>query len=259
MAKKVPVTKFPDGATVNYSRALERMIEELGKATLALFNKYVAPEMTTRQDAQYTEDGIFDGIRKMFHSLKNKANNIFAMTVTERAASSFVKNINRFNRNNLKQQMKVKGIDLVANEPWLKDFLHTNISNNVGFIRSIHTDYFERVENIVYDGVKSGSSIKQMRKQLMKEVGVSKSRAQFIAVDQAGTILGQMTAQRHQNLGIERFTWDTSGDERVRDTHRELDGKVFSYDDPPEINGRKVLPGEDYRCRCVSIPVFDDD
>ena len=40
-----------------------------------------------------------------------------------------------------------------------------------------------------------------------------------------------MTAERHQRLGIEKFTWDTSGDERVRDEHRALDGQVFSYDD----------------------------
>lgn len=259
MAKRVPVTKFPDGATVNYSRALEKMIESLGKETLALFNKYVAPEMTTRQDAQLTEDGASDGLIKMLHSLKSKGNKIFNVSLIEQVASSFVKNVNRFNRNNIQQQMKVKGIDLVATEPWLKDFLHTNISNNVGFIQSIHDDYFTRIENIIYNGVKGGTSIKHMREQLMKEVEISKSRAQFIAVDQAGTILGQMTARRHQNLGIERFTWDTSGDERVRDTHRELDGKVFSYDDPPTINGRIVLPGEDYRCRCVPLPVFDDD
>ena len=74
----------------------------------------------------------------------------------------------------------------------------------------------------------------------------------------AGSILGQMTTERYQRLGIEKFTWDTSGDERVRDEHEALDGKVFSYDDLPTVNGRQVLPGENYRCICVGIPVFDD-
>ena len=259
MAKKVPVTLFPDAATVSYSRAIEKMINSLGAETLKLFDKHVVPELTTRQDAMYSEDGIFDGIKKMFNSLKNKVGQIFTTTRSERAASSFVKNVNRFNRHNIEKQMKVKNINLVATEPWLKDYLQTKITDNVGYIKTIHEDYFERIEHVVNDGVKSGSSIKRMREQLVDEVEISKNKAQFIAVDQAGSILGQMTAQRHQNLGIEKFEWDTSGDERVRDTHRALDGKVFSYDDPPTVNGRIVLPGEDYRCRCVALPVFDDD
>lgn len=259
MAKKVPITRFPDAATVSYSRAMEKMVNALGAETLKLFDKHIVPQLTTRQDAEYTEDGILDGIKKMFHSLKNKASKIFATTRSERAASSFVKNINRFNRHNIEQQMKVKGIALVATEPWLKDFLYTKITDNVGFIETIHEDYFERIKEVVEDGVKKGSSVKQMREQLMEQVDISKNKAQFIAVDQAGSILGQMTAQRHQNLGIEKFEWYDSADERVRDSHRRLSGKTFSYSEPPEVNGRKVLPGEDYRCRCVALPVFDDD
>ncbi|MBD8521424.1 minor capsid protein [Lysinibacillus fusiformis] len=258
MAKKVPITRFPDAATVSYSRAIEKMINSLGIETIKLFDKHVAPQQTTRQDADYKEDGIFDGIKKMLGAVKSKASMIFTTIKSERVASSFVNNINRFNRHNIEQQMKVKGITLVANEPWLKNFLHMKITDNVGYIKTIGEDYFERIENIVNDGVKSGVSIKQMREQLMAEVDISRNKAQFIAVDQAGTILGQMTAQRHQNIGIEKFTWYDASDERVRKSHKELSGNVFSYDDPPIVNGRKVLPGEDYRCRCVAIPVFDE-
>ncbi|MFJ5565217.1 minor capsid protein [Lysinibacillus xylanilyticus] len=258
MAKKVPITRFPDAATVSYSRAIEKMITALEAETLKLFEKHIVPQLTTRQDA-YVEDGILEGFKKMFHSLKNKASEIFTAPRSERAASSFVKSINRFNRNNLEQQMKVKGIDLVANEPWLKDFLHTKISDNVAYIKTICDDYFTSIENVVLDGVKNGRSIKQIREQLVEQVEISNNKAQFIAVDQAGTILGQMSAQRHQNIGIEKFTWYDAADERVRKSHKELSGKVFSYGEPPTVNGRVVLPGEDYRCRCVAIPFFNDD
>ncbi|MGE7132646.1 minor capsid protein [Lysinibacillus xylanilyticus] len=259
MAKKVPITRFPDAATVSYSRAIVKMITALGAETLKLFEKYVVPQLTTRQDAYYVEDGILDGFKKMFHSLKNKASEIFTTTRSERAASSFVKNINRFNRHNLEQQTKVKGIDLVANEPWLKDFLHTKIKDNVGYIKNIEDDYLSEIEQVVRNGVKEGRTAKQIREQLVDRVKVAESKAQFIAVDQTGSILGQMTAERHQQIGIDKFKWLTSHDERVRDSHKLLNGEVFSYDDPPTVNGREVLPGEDYRCRCVAIPVFDDE
>ena len=51
-------------------------------------------------------------------------------------------------------------------------------------------------------------------------------------------------------LGYTRCRWDTSGDERVRESHRELNGKVFDIRNlPKEYN--------DYNCRCVLTPIFD--
>ncbi len=185
MVKKVPMTRFPDAATVSYSRAIEKMITTIGVETLKLFEKHIVPQLTTRQDASFVEDGLLNGFKKMFDSLKDKVNKFFTTTQSERAAWSFVMNINRFNRHNLEQQMKVKGINLVATEPWLKDFITARIRDNVGYIQTIHQDYLERIENVVNDGVKSGASIKQMREQLMAEVDISRNQAQFIAVDQA--------------------------------------------------------------------------
>lgn len=259
MVKKVPITRFPDAATVSYSQAIEKMITALGFETLRLFEKYIVPQLATRQDAYFVEDGILDGLKKMFSALKNKASEIFTTKRRELAVSTFVKNINRFNRHNFEQQMKVKGIDPVATEPWLKDFLHTKIVENVNYIKTIHEDYFSRIENAVRDGVKQGRTIRHIREQLEEEVGISKNKAQFIAVDQAGTILGQMTAERHRQIGVDKFKWLTSHDERVRDSHKALGNEIFSYDNPPIVNGRVVLPGEDYRCRCVAIPVFDEE
>lgn len=260
MAKKVPITRFPDAATVSYSRAIEKMIIALSIETISLFEKYIVPELEMRQDSQtFTNDRWQKKFEKVIRALDKKRTKIFSLKKIFIIAKAFIDNVNRFNHHNLEQQMKVKGINLVATEPWLKDFIIARIQDNVGYIQTIHEDYFERIENVVNEGVKSGASIKQMREQLMAEVNISRNKAQFIAVDQAGSILGQMTAQRHQNIGIEKFTWYDASDERVRKSHKELSGNTFSYDDPPTVNGRQVLPGEDYRCRCVAIPVFDDE
>lgn len=253
-------TKFPDAAAVSYSRAIQKMIRALSKETLALYEKHIEPELQSRSDAQqYEQDGIFDNVGKMLFSLSNVVKKIFTPRRKERAAESFLNNVNRCNKHNVEQQMRVKGIELPPRESWLKDFMDSKIKENVGYITTIADDYLDDVEKIVREGVNSGITAKQIRKQLVEQMEVTESRAQFIAVDQTGSILGQMTAERHQSIGLERFQWDTSGDERVRDSHRKLDGEVFSYDDPPTVGGRKVLPGEDYRCRCVAIPVFDDD
>lgn len=259
MSKVVPPTKFPTAATVTYERALLKMVNQLGFEALKLFDKHLANELIRADAITFRSDGIFDGLKKMFQSLKKKASEFFSAHKLERVAKQFVKNVNRVNLRNLERQAKVKGINLVQTEPWVKDFMENHITDNVGYIKNIEEDMYERIENVVNEHVEKGSAAKTIRESIMEQTDICKSRAQFLAVDQAGSILGQMTAERHQRIGINRFVWDTSSDERVRDTHRELDGKVFAYDFPPIVGSRVVLPGEDYRCRCVALPVFDDE
>ena len=42
------------------------------------------------------------------------------------------------------------------------------------------------------------------------------------------------------------YIWRTKGDNKVRDRHKEREGKVFNWHMPP-TGGH---PGEDYNCRC---------
>ncbi|MDR1706162.1 MAG: hypothetical protein LBS19_15970 [Clostridiales bacterium] len=40
----------------------------------------------------------------------------------------------------------------------------------------------------------------------------------------------------------------------------ELNGKKFSWSDPPVVDGRsgrRCHPGQDYQCRCAALPVFN--
>lgn len=51
-----------------------------------------------------------------------------------------------------------------------------------------------------------------------------------------------------------KFRWVTKGDGKVRETHAELDGKVFDW--ATGANG--LYPGQDYNCRCIAEPVLED-
>ncbi len=261
MSKKVLITRFPEAAAVTYGRDIQKMIIELAHETLKLFEKHIEPALNEqRQDTtEYLVDGIFDNIKRMFKAIKKKATKSFSERRKLAAAKKFVNSINLFNKHNIEKQLSVKGIDPVQREPWLEAFMLNSIRDNVSYIKNIEENYLSEVEKVVYEGVKEGRSIKQIRESILERVDVAEGRAQFLAVDQTGSILGQMTAQRHQNIGIDKFIWYDASDERVRKSHKELSGQVFSYDDPPTINGRKLLPGEDYRCRCVAIPIFDDE
>lgn len=256
--RKTPKTVFPNGAAKTYERALIKLIRQTGIEAIELFEQHVAKQMHA-DSRNFTNDSLFGGLNKMLGALKNKVTTIFENKVVTRVAKRFVNTINRTQSNNLSKQMGVHGINVSDVEPWLNEFVNEHVENNVSFIKNLQVEMYKRIEQIVKESLEQGLTQKQIAKKIMEQTGIMESRAKFLAVDQSGSILGQITKKRHEQLGISRFQWDTSGDERVRETHKELDGKIFSYDDPPEVNGRKVLPGEDYRCRCVAIPVFDDE
>lgn len=60
-----------------------------------------------------------------------------------------------------------------------------------------------------------------------------------------------------RNIHPEKYyVWYTLNDDKVRISHTERHGQVFSWDNPPE-GGH---PGEDYGCRCLAvkyIPPYD--
>lgn len=258
MARKVPPTRFPDAVAVSYYRSIKRLIDELGKVVLRVFDESVKPEIKNyrnrEDDDSYRIDGPLDVIRQAIEVMKGLSLGIFTADNILNIASNFVNGVNNFNKKNMQDQGRIKGIDPTQFEPWLDEFMGTSIAENVSYISTIRDEYFPKIESIIYQGVKNGNSPKDIRDQLVKRTGMSVNRAKFIARDQTGSILGQMTAERHKAMGVSKFKWSTSGDEKVRDSHDKLEGEVFEYANPPAVG----IPGTDYNCRCTGTPVFEE-
>jgi len=87
---------------------------------------------------------------------------------------------------------------------------------------------------------------------------VSLRRARFIARDQTGSLYGDLMNRRFTESGLQRFRWRTSKDERVRDSHEDLEGKVFTWKNGTVVKGRRIWPGTDYGCRCTPEVIKED-
>ncbi len=61
--------------------------------------------------------------------------------------------------------------------------------------------------------------------------------------------------QRQQAAGIQEYIWRTEGDDKVRPSHAENDGKTCSWDDPPDTGH----PGSEANCRCHAEPVIEEE
>lgn len=143
------------------------------------------------------------------------------------------------------------------------------IADNVLAIKSMPTNTLGNLQEIILNGYKSGKSITQIREEIQDEYNMEKRRAELLARDQVATLNSQVTKMQQTDAGVKKYKWSSSRDSRVRDSHADFDGKIFSWDDPPEgyymtkngivYTGRCCHPGEDFACRCCAIPVFDYD
>ena len=137
------------------------------------------------------------------------------------------------------------GFDIFTDEPWLKDQLELFSNQNAQLINSIPEQELERVSGAIERGLQQGSRFTEIAKEIQKSFGISKRRATLIARDQTTKLNASLTKLRQTGVGVTKYEWQTSGDERVRSTHRANDGKIFEWDKPSKITGH---PGHDVNC-----------
>jgi SPP1 gp7 family putative phage head morphogenesis protein len=152
------------------------------------------------------------------------------------------------------------GIDvsglLLAQGPLLGAMQKATLAN-VELIKSIPDQYLDRVYETVTGAWSQGLRWESMVEQIQEDGDVTENRAKLIARDQTSKMNAAFSQERMEGVGIERYEWSTSQDERVRESHADMDGKVCDWDDPPDVDGENVHPGEAINCRCVAIPVVD--
>jgi SPP1 gp7 family putative phage head morphogenesis protein len=132
--------------------------------------------------------------------------------------------------------------------------------DNIRLLQRAAQKYVKDVEGVLRDPDNLGLRVEELADLLQERADVSESRAMLIARDQTLKTNAALTQYRHRAVGVSRYRWSTSRDERVRPLHEALEGQTFAYDDPPVTteSGETNNPGEDIQCRCVPLPVFGD-
>lgn len=177
--------------------------------------------------------------------------------------------VNRFSMRQLSQSLSINITDAGMG---LGDLVEQFRTDNVLLIKRALEGSLQDLSDTLSAG--QGQRVETIRDQIEQRFGVSRSRAALIARDQTLKLNANVNRQRQQSLGITRYKWVVSGDERVRGrpggkwpvpkngggNHWDLRNQVFEWMAPPVVDtrtGRRANPGEDYQCRCTATPVLD--
>lgn len=115
----------------------------------------------------------------------------------------------------------------------------------------------QKIQELVLKGYRTD----KVQELLEKEYGIMSRKAKFLAQNETTIMLAEYKKVTYQEMGFDKFIWRTITDGRERELHKQLNGTVWNYDNPPVIDertGQKGLPGQTYNCRCEAVPVMDD-
>ena len=127
------------------------------------------------------------------------------------------------------------------------------------YIKDWQQNEIVKMREVVGQMAIDGESRVTIANYIESQFKVSQRKAKFLARNESSIAVAEYLKAKYQEEGFEEFKWITNIDGRERELHKELNGKIFRFDDPPVIDertGQRGLPGETYNCRCKFIPVL---
>lgn len=123
------------------------------------------------------------------------------------------------------------------------------------------------------ESVFAGNRYDSAAKMIQKSYQESSNKAKFLARQETGLLMAKFKEVRYKDAGVKKFIWKCvtgTTNHPVRDTHKICDNKIFSWDNPGELDKSGVVkaggvqkpaggknPGEDYNCRCYAKPIVE--
>ena len=132
------------------------------------------------------------------------------------------------------------------------------LAEQVELITSIPTKAAERAQKLATEAFVGGGRVNSIIEEIQRTTQVTESRARLIARDAVQRAATGLTEARSEAIGSTSYVWRTARDSAVRESHREMEGRVVQWDSPPTLDGMTGHAGTFPRCRCYPEPLIPD-
>lgn len=236
------------------SKAMTYMVEELSQRFRnQVFGELNAATVNTFEDAAPVNYAAI--YLKLANRTRRKLLKQFDDDRIEELVATILGKVNRRNRSELYGKVE-KRIGLSTKELTSTEGLTAPIDALVletsQWVKKLRDETLDMYTANSLRAMTQGLSLEDILEEFNGLVGKRKDHAKFTARNQIGNFNSITTKLRAQNLGITRAKWVTSKDERVRNCHKVRNGKEFDLDKGlySSCDGKWLLPGTDYQCRC---------
>jgi SPP1 gp7 family putative phage head morphogenesis protein len=162
-----------------------------------------------------------------------------------------------------KNRNKFFSIMFEKDDPIIQEFMQGYVKKNIELVQALGKQYIPEITSLASKTFLEGGSRKDLAYEMLKFTDGNKNKARFWARDQVGSAYSEFTHVRQTSIGITHFIWRTSRDNKVRETHQELEGRKFDWKTGAANTGLlndtpgAKFPGQPYNCRCSAEPVIE--
>ena len=144
---------------------------------------------------------------------------------------------------------------------------YSQINRNAGIIKTLPYDIAKQVTNYVEQEATKGRRASEIANEIQTMFPEkSKAKANLIARTEVSKTSTALTRARSEDIGLAWYAWESSQDERVRRSHKHMQGVLVSWREPPspeKLVGEKSVGNYDagciFNCRCYPATLIDID
>lgn len=260
IAKFVP--EFPADAELSYNlivgEFMEALTENLEKAYEDLSEAYENENPTERNDSLYGAFG--DSVDKFVNVVAAAAGALISELIVKRiklVVDSVRKSAVKGWSETVWDTLEVEVDEDYYDDEFFGDLTTEWTEENIQYIENTTGSMIDKMAGDFMQLYIAGVAVMALHEQMSRRKQSALKHLNFITGDQISKLNAGMYKLEFLDAGVDTYEWVTRKDDRVREWHRNLEGQIFSFDDPPEMeSGEHCNPGEDYNCRCVAVPVF---
>lgn len=255
-------SKYPDHIELAYRKMFSRYVVKLAREMVPAIQKgYKDFPVKTDEDFRERLARILESMRDVIQPseyIKNQLSKIFSDLggwTTNQTVDIFTR---KKGVSKLTIELAIAQVGQLGESEILKNFVEQFQATNLDLVAQAGQEYVEGIYKVAEEGYLNGESLSQMTARMKDLTDGLIEKAQFWAVDQIGDASAEYNKVAQKAAGVTQYRWRTVGDNRVREEHKDLDGNIYDWDTgaPGLSKPGAKHPGQDYRCRCWSEPIF---
>lgn len=242
------------------------------------------------QDNAIRTDDYVSEFNQFLNDLKQEANNILGddenieQTIFFVALLGIAEGIFSFNNSQWKKQTEqVLGFEYATDDSFWEETRRQWANENYGHLQGYSEEHRRRIREAVNRGIRQNISTKEIMDEIKNINNWKDNKVELLARDQTGKLNGIITKRRQEEVGISIYIWQTAQDERVRETHKNINGMWCKWSDNnvyanpstdierneqgnivkvnwksrPSSMPQGAIPGSEIQCRCQAIPFWE--
>lgn len=158
--------------------------------------------------------------------------------------------------------------ELAQRGGWLGTAVGRIVAENARLIRSVPADIAQEITGFAATEQQKGRRAPDIAQEIRRRAPyLAESKIRLIARTEVSKAETALTQARSQDLGLDWYEWQTSEDQRVRLSHRNMAHVLVNWNEPPPpealVGERSTLgryhAGGCPNCRCVALPMVSLD